>query len=42
MVPINVLYREREIAHIVADAQPKLIVATEAQRTVPGGQPAGR
>ncbi len=32
LVPINVLYREREIAHIVADAQPKLIVATEAQR----------
>src|SRR5688572_30085219 len=32
LVPINVLYREREIAHIVADAQPKLIVATKAQR----------
>ena len=32
LVPINVLYREREIAHIVADAEPKLIVATEAQR----------
>jgi malonyl-CoA/methylmalonyl-CoA synthetase len=32
LVPINVLYREREIAHIVADAQPALIVATEAQR----------
>ena len=32
VVPINVLYREREIAHIVADAQPKAIVATEAQR----------
>src|SRR5688500_8806755 len=32
LVPINVLYREREIAHIVADAQPTLIVATEAQR----------
>jgi malonyl-CoA/methylmalonyl-CoA synthetase len=32
LVPINVLYREREIAHIVADADPTLIVATEAQR----------
>ncbi len=32
LVPINVLYREREIAHIVADAEPKLIVTTEAQR----------
>ena len=34
LVPINVLYREREIAHIVADAQPTLIVATEAQRAL--------
>jgi malonyl-CoA/methylmalonyl-CoA synthetase len=32
LVPINVLYREREIAHMVADAEPKLIVATAAQR----------
>ncbi|MEO5820834.1 MAG: AMP-binding protein [Vicinamibacteraceae bacterium] len=32
LVPINVLYREREIAHIVADAQPRLVVTTEAQR----------
>ena len=34
LVPINVLYREREIAHIVADAEPTLIVATEAQRAL--------
>ena len=27
VVPINVLYREREVAHIVADAQPRAIVA---------------
>ena len=27
MVPINVLYREREVAHIVGDAEPKAIVA---------------
>jgi malonyl-CoA/methylmalonyl-CoA synthetase len=40
LVPINVLYREREIAHIVADADPKLIVATEAQRgQFPAGAP---
>src|ERR1700677_2589107 len=25
-VPINILYREREIAHIVADAEPKCVV----------------
>jgi len=31
LVPINVLYREREVAHIVADAEPKLIVTTAAQ-----------
>ncbi len=28
LVPINVLYREREIAHIVGDATPRLIVTT--------------
>jgi malonyl-CoA/methylmalonyl-CoA synthetase len=40
LVPINVLYREREVAHIVADAQPALIVATEAQRGLfPAGSP---
>src|SRR5690242_13223943 len=25
-VPINILYREREIAHILADAEPKLYI----------------
>ena len=29
LVPINVLYKEREVAHIVADAEPSLIVTTE-------------
>ena len=29
-VPINILYREREISHILADAEPKLYV-TEAE-----------
>lgn len=28
-VPINVLYREREIAHIVADAEPALAITSE-------------
>jgi malonyl-CoA/methylmalonyl-CoA synthetase len=27
VVPINILYREREIAHVVADAEPRLVVA---------------
>lgn len=37
-VPINVLYREREVAHIVADAEPRLAVAgTEHLGLVPGG-----
>jgi malonyl-CoA/methylmalonyl-CoA synthetase len=27
MVPANVLYKERELAHIVADAEPKLVVS---------------
>ena len=29
VVPINVLYREREIAHIVADAEPRAVVTTK-------------
>jgi len=28
LVPINILYREREIAHILGDAQPQLVVTT--------------
>ena len=28
VVPINILYRERELAHIVADAEPKAVVTT--------------
>lgn len=34
LVPINVLYREREIAHIVTDAEPRAIVATRAAFTL--------
>ncbi|NOT61020.1 MAG: AMP-binding protein [Acidobacteria bacterium] len=29
VVPINVLYREREIGHIVADAEPRAVVTTK-------------
>src|SRR5205807_4946144 len=27
-VPVNILYKEREIAHILADAEPKAVVAS--------------
>jgi malonyl-CoA/methylmalonyl-CoA synthetase len=38
VVPINVLYREREIGHIVADAEPKAVVSTrDLQSLVPAG-----
>lgn len=38
VVPINVLYREREISHIVTDAEPKAVVATaELAPFVPAG-----
>ena len=40
LVPINVLYREREVAHIVADAEPKLVVTTTSSVPLfPGGTP---
>ena len=39
LVPINVLYREREIAHIVADAEPRLIVSSSPRSLFPGGAP---
>lgn len=38
-VPINILYREREIQHILGDAEPKALVA---QEPVPGGTPLWR
>jgi malonyl-CoA/methylmalonyl-CoA synthetase len=35
-VPINILYREREIQHILSDAEPKAVVARESVRgTIP-------
>lgn len=40
VVPINILYRERELAHIVADAEPKAVVTTvEAAEWLPPGTP---
>ena len=30
LVPINILYREREISHIVADARPRMVVTERA------------
>lgn len=40
LVPINVLYREREIAHIVGDAEPRVIVTTaDAFALFPAGSP---
>jgi len=38
-VPINILYREREIQHILSDAEPKAVVARES---VPGTIPSWR
>ena len=32
VVPINILYREREIGHIVSDAEPKAVVTTSESR----------
>ncbi|MGH9937261.1 MAG: class I adenylate-forming enzyme family protein [Blastocatellia bacterium] len=40
VVPINALYREREIGHIVADSEPKAVVTTrELAPFVPSGAP---
>src|SRR5262245_28557420 len=41
VVPINALYREREISHIVADSEPKAVVTTRGLAPfVPPGAPA--
>ncbi len=37
VVPINVLYRERELTHILADSSPTAVIAVEA--SVPGAAP---
>src|SRR5512141_2323004 len=40
-VPVNVLYREREVGHIVSDAEPTAMVTTpELAPLVPAGTPA--
>jgi malonyl-CoA/methylmalonyl-CoA synthetase len=40
LVPINVMYREREVAHIVSDAEPALIVTTRSNFALfPAGAP---
>ena len=40
LVPINVLYRDREVAHIIDDAAPKLIVSTtDSAHVFPAGAP---
>lgn len=38
-VPINILYREREITHILADAEPKAVIAAQE---MPGSTPLWR
>jgi malonyl-CoA/methylmalonyl-CoA synthetase len=38
IVPINILYREREIGHIVSDAEPKAVISTTESRSwLPAG-----
>jgi malonyl-CoA/methylmalonyl-CoA synthetase len=40
VVPINALYREREISHIVADSEPKAVVTTrDLAPFIPSGAP---
>ena len=42
-VPVNILYRERELSHILSDAEPKLFVTEKelpALRAEAAGQPA--
>jgi len=40
-LPVNVLYREREVGHIVGDAEPAAVVTTpDLAGLVPGGTPA--
>jgi malonyl-CoA/methylmalonyl-CoA synthetase len=34
MVPIHLAYRRREVAHVIADAEPKLVVAGRAEGSV--------
>ena len=40
LVPINILYRDREVAHIIDDAAPRLVVSTaDTAHVFPAGSP---
>lgn len=41
VVPINILYREREVAHILRDCEPKLVVTTPQLSAVFEGEASG-
>ncbi len=41
MVPINLAYREREISHMLADAEPRLLITERAQAPILEGLEAG-
>jgi len=38
-VPINILYRDREVAHILTDADPKLVITTDSLPQLRGAGP---
>src|ERR1700678_2728671 len=38
-VPVNILYRDREVAHIVADAEPKLFITADNLPQPDGAEP---
>jgi malonyl-CoA/methylmalonyl-CoA synthetase len=38
-VPVNILYREREITHILTDAEPKALIAADPVPGLPGNTP---
>ena len=43
LVPMNILYRERELRHIVADAEPKaVVVEPNSDAPIPTGAAVGR
>jgi malonyl-CoA/methylmalonyl-CoA synthetase len=41
MVPINLAYREREISHMLADSEPRLLITEEAQAAILDGLEVG-
>lgn len=41
MVPINLAYREREISHMLADSEPRLLITEQAQRPILEGLDVG-